>query len=66
MTEQPARWLNRFVTACCSLLIAALALYGAVWLLQAVWVALLVTVVVGVVVTTVVVLLLRGRAGGGW
>jgi len=53
VTEEPQRWLDRLVGACISVLIGALALYGAVWLLRAMWpqltvVALTAAVIVGV------------------
>lgn len=53
VTEEPQRWLDRLVGACVSVLIGALALYGAVWLLRAIWpeltiVALSATAIVGV------------------
>lgn len=46
MNNEPQRWLDRLVSACLSVFIGALALYGAVWLLSQVWTELLVIVVV--------------------
>lgn len=37
MSQEPQRWLDRLVGACISVLIGALALYGAIWLLRAIW-----------------------------
>jgi Na+/glutamate symporter len=48
-------WLDRWVGLCVSLFIASAAIYGAVWLIEAVWVPLVVIVGVAgafVVVTT--------------
>ncbi len=55
MNHQPERWLDRLVGACFGVLLGALALYGAVWLVAAVWfelviVVFVVTCVVGLVV----------------
>ncbi|MDX2974384.1 hypothetical protein [Kribbella solani] len=51
MINDPQRWLDRLVGTCVSLLMGALALYGAVWLLRQVWTVLLViAAAIGVVV----------------
>jgi asparagine N-glycosylation enzyme membrane subunit Stt3 len=46
VNQEPSRWLDRLVGACFSVLLGALALYAAVWLLQAIWPALLMVVFV--------------------
>lgn len=56
MNNDPQRWLERLVGACASLFMGALALYGAIWLLSQVWVALLViAIVVGIVITVMAI-----------
>lgn len=56
--------LDRWVSLCVSLFIASAAIYGAVWLIEAVWVPLLVIVgTVAVLVVTATVLWHRHR---GW
>lgn len=55
-SNEPARLLDRLVSACFSVLTGALALYGAAWLLCQVWRVLVgVGVVVAVVTATVTV-----------
>lgn len=65
MSQEPARWLDRLVGACFTFFLGALALYGAVWLLEAVWVPLLVVVGLGLV-TVATIIVLRRPPGGGW
>jgi len=38
VSDQPARWVDRLVGACVSLFVGAVALYGAIYLVTAVWV----------------------------
>jgi hypothetical protein len=38
MNNEPERTGNRFVDACVGLLVGSMALYGAVWILQSIWV----------------------------
>lgn len=45
--QEPQRWLDRLVAACINVLIGALALYGAVWLLRAIWPELVMVTVLG-------------------
>jgi Na+/glutamate symporter len=55
--SDPRSWLDRWVGLCVSLFIASAAIYGAVWLIEAVWVPLLVIVcTVAVLVGTATVL----------
>ena len=64
MTQEPAQWLDRLVGACFSLLLGALALYGAVWLIEGLWMVLLIIVCVGLLLGgAVAVLRARWR---GW
>lgn len=63
MTQEPSRWLDRLVGACFSVLLAALALYGAVWLLRAVWTWLVIGGAV-VAIAGLTFLALRGRSRG--
>jgi heme/copper-type cytochrome/quinol oxidase subunit 2 len=60
VSNEPQRWLDRLVSACVSVFMGALALYGAVWLLSLVWTQLLVIIVV-VVVATVAIAVWRFR-----
>lgn len=56
MINEPQRWLDRLVSACVSLFVGALALYGAVWLLCQIWTALVaVTVVLAIATVTITV-----------
>jgi membrane protein implicated in regulation of membrane protease activity len=36
VNQEPGRWLDRLVSACISVFMGALALYGAVWLLSSI------------------------------
>lgn len=50
ISQEPQRWVDRLVGACGSLLIGALALYGAVWLLRAIWPELIIVALVSAVI----------------
>ncbi len=45
--QEPQRWLDRLVGTCVNVLIGALALYGAVWLLRAIWPELVMVTLLG-------------------
>lgn len=53
MSQEPERWLDRLVGACFGVFFGALALYGAVWLLRAVWVWVVIGMVVAFVVSAI-------------
>ncbi len=60
MSEPPERWIDKTVGACFAVLFGALALYGAVYVTERVWVQL----AIGVAVVAALVLLVlwwRGR-----
>jgi hypothetical protein len=59
----PRTWLDRFVRACVSLLVAALALYLTVQVLSAIWVWLVTGLFVAVC-ATLAVHVIRRRLGG--
>lgn len=40
MSDQPDRWVDRLVGTCTSVLIGALALWGAVYIVRSIWPAL--------------------------
>lgn len=63
MSQEPERWLDRLVAACFSLLFGALALYGAVWLIEAMWWVLLIILGVGLLLGGVIAVL-RARLRG--
>ncbi len=65
MHNRPSSFLDTIVGACISVLVAAVALYVAVHLIEAVWRALLGIVAVGTIIG-VAVLLLRGRSYNDW
>ena len=56
MSKEPERLLDRLMSACFNVLLGALALYGAVWLLAQVWTELVVIggLVVSIVITVAV------------
>jgi len=56
-------WLDRYLNLCVTMFMASLAIYGAVWLIEAIWVPLLVIVgTAGVLVLVVTVLWRRYRS----
>jgi Na+/glutamate symporter len=59
----PRSWLDRWLNLCVSLFIASAAIYGAVWLIEAVWVPLLVIVGTAVVLVASVTVLWRRHRG---
>lgn len=64
LSRESERWTDRLFGACLSLLVAALALYGAVWLLRAIWPELVMLAVVGSCLFGLLVW--RRQRGGGW
>jgi hypothetical protein len=46
VSREPERLLDRLVGACVTVLIGALALYGAVWLLRAIWPDLVIVAII--------------------
>lgn len=56
VAQEPERWLDRAVGACFSLLLGTLAMYGAVWLVTAVWLELMIIVFVASCLIGLVVL----------
>lgn len=63
-SSSPRSLLDRWVNLCVSLFIASAAIYGAVWLIEAVWVPLL--VIVGTVAALVVTATMLWRRHHGW
>lgn len=63
MNDSPTRWLDRFVGGCFALLIGAMALFGAVQLVSAVWIELAIGVFVILAASVGVWLWLRRRTG---
>lgn len=63
MNYRPSSWLDQLVGACFSLLVAAVAVYVAVRLIESVWLVLLL-VILGVVVVIGLVAALRWRRQG--
>ena len=60
----PRSWLDRWVSLCVSLFIASAAIYGAVWLIEAVWLPLL--VIIGTVTALAAIVTLLWRRHRGW
>jgi hypothetical protein len=50
----PIRWMDRIIGWCCGILLASIALYCAVRILQAIWCSLV--VIVGIVVSIAVII----------
>lgn len=63
MNQEPQRWLDRLVGACVSVLVGALALYGAVWLLRAIWPELAIVALCGAAIVGAIGWWRGGRAG---
>lgn len=63
MSQEPERWLDRFAGACATVFIGALALYGAIWLLRAIWPELAIVATVTACLAGLVAWI-RGRRGG--
>ncbi len=57
MSSSEKTVLGRLVSACASVALAAFLLWLAVWLIQQIWVWLLLAVVAGVVITVTVIVL---------
>lgn len=64
MNNEPQRLADRLVEACVTVLIGALALYGAVWLLRAIWPELVIVAFVSATIYGLIVWL-RNR-GSRW
>lgn len=50
MSDSPEGWVDRLVGACVSVLVGALALYGAVYVVRSIWPVLAILTLVGVII----------------
>jgi hypothetical protein len=55
VNKEPQRLLDRLVGVCVTVLIGALALYGAVWLLRAIWPDLVIVAIIGAIIWGLIV-----------